>query len=403
MTRPTISGVSPFFIVADVPATLAFYRDMLGFEIVFRGPDPDDEFFGIVRRDGATIMFKALGVILDGKEVLVEPVPNYKRKPAFSWDAYFVVPDPDALAAEFASRGVLFSVPLGDGDGLRGFVIEDLDLLVGQPIDGLKGGRPRAVQDLVRERAADPGEEARIRQRALERVALAEERGAEVGERGVEDLDPARVERREVRLAADEVEPRAPLRPRLDEEERAGREVERGETPLPRDRPAGLGPPEPARDHQVDHEEEPALEPDSDPFADAAQLGDRASLGLLQRRVPRAERDRADAHRLEGRSEDPGVEGVEIRGDLRELRHPAESASTLGGGKRSKRRGRGTAGIRRRPAGSTIVEVPRSRAGREGARVPRMLRSAALPLRPGTPGGCGAPRSGTPFAPPWKA
>ena len=48
-------------------------------------------------------------------------------------------------------------------------------------------------------------------------------------------------------------------------------------------------------------------------------------------------------------------------------------------------------------------EPARSRAGREGARVPRMLRSAALPLRPGTPGGCGAPRSGTPFAPPWKA
>ena len=83
MTRPTISGVSPFFIVADVPAALSFYRDMLGFEVTFRGPTPEDEFFGIVRRDGATIMFKALGVISDGKEVIVEPVPNYNREPAF--------------------------------------------------------------------------------------------------------------------------------------------------------------------------------------------------------------------------------------------------------------------------------------------------------------------------------
>ena len=64
MTRPAISGISPLFIVADVPATLSFYRDMLGFEVTFRGPTPDDEFFGIVRRDGATIMFKALGVDL---------------------------------------------------------------------------------------------------------------------------------------------------------------------------------------------------------------------------------------------------------------------------------------------------------------------------------------------------
>ena len=128
MTPPTISGISPLFIVADVPAALSFYRDMLGFDVVFRGPTPEDEFFGIVRRDAATIMFKALGVIADGREVLVEPVPNYGRQPAFSWDAYVEVPDPDALAAEFASRGVPFAAPIADSDdGLRGFVIEDLD------------------------------------------------------------------------------------------------------------------------------------------------------------------------------------------------------------------------------------------------------------------------------------
>jgi catechol 2,3-dioxygenase-like lactoylglutathione lyase family enzyme len=123
-----ILGISPFFVVADVPAALAFYRDMLGFEISFRGPTLEDEFFGIVRRDEAMIMLKALGVISDGKEVVVEPVPNYSRKPAFSWDAYVEVADPDALAAEFASRGVPFAVPLADSDdGLRGFVIKDID------------------------------------------------------------------------------------------------------------------------------------------------------------------------------------------------------------------------------------------------------------------------------------
>jgi len=129
MTRPAISGILPFFIVANVPATLSFYRDKLGFEITFRGPSPDDEFFGIVRRDGAAIMFKALGVVLDGKGVSVEPVPNFGRKPAFSWDAFLDVPDVDGLAAEFVSRGVRFAVPLGDkdGDGVRGFVVEDID------------------------------------------------------------------------------------------------------------------------------------------------------------------------------------------------------------------------------------------------------------------------------------
>ncbi|MGE0440534.1 MAG: VOC family protein [Gemmatimonadales bacterium] len=127
--RPTISGIAPCFIVANVPATLAFYRDKLGFEVVFRGPAPDDEFFGIVRRDGAMIWFKALGAIVDGQEVVVDPVPNVSRQPAFCWDAYLEVPDPDALAAEFASHGVSIAVPLGDPreDGLRGFVVKDVD------------------------------------------------------------------------------------------------------------------------------------------------------------------------------------------------------------------------------------------------------------------------------------
>ena len=49
----------------------------------------------------------------------------------------FSVPDPDALAAEFTSRGVKFHEPLKDThDGLRGFEIEDADgylLFFGRP------------------------------------------------------------------------------------------------------------------------------------------------------------------------------------------------------------------------------------------------------------------------------
>ena len=41
---PTISAISPFFIVANVPPALAFYRDVLGFEITFRGPTPRTSF-----------------------------------------------------------------------------------------------------------------------------------------------------------------------------------------------------------------------------------------------------------------------------------------------------------------------------------------------------------------------
>ncbi len=111
MAPAEISGISPFFIVRHVPSALAFYRDRLGFEITFQGPTADDIFFGIVRRGGAMILLKDVGVA---------PVPNYTRdvkKGIARWDAFVDVPDPDALAAEFASRHVEFSEPLKDADG----------------------------------------------------------------------------------------------------------------------------------------------------------------------------------------------------------------------------------------------------------------------------------------------
>ena len=131
MTQAEISGISPFFIVSNVPSALAFYRDRLGFEITFEGPEPDDIFFGIVRRGGAQILLKDVGVA---------PVPNYTRdikKGIARWDAFVSVPDPDALAAEFVSRNVEFFQPLRDThDGLRGFEIKDVDgylLFFGRP------------------------------------------------------------------------------------------------------------------------------------------------------------------------------------------------------------------------------------------------------------------------------
>jgi catechol 2,3-dioxygenase-like lactoylglutathione lyase family enzyme len=133
MTKPNISAIAPLFIVKSVPAALSFYRDRLGFDITFQGPDADDIFFGIVQRGGAMIMVKDVGA---------DPLPNYRRdvkKGSARWDAFLDVPDPDALAAEFLSRNVEFSQPLkDDDDGLRGFELKDTDGYV------LFFGRPRS-------------------------------------------------------------------------------------------------------------------------------------------------------------------------------------------------------------------------------------------------------------------
>ena len=134
MTKTEIAGIAPFFIVKNVPAALAFYRDQLGFEITFQGPSEDDIFFGIVQRGAAMIILKDIGV---------DPMPNYTRdikQGIARWDAYLHVPDPDALAAEFSSRNVDFFRSIIDNesgdDGLRGFEVKDADgyvLFFGRP------------------------------------------------------------------------------------------------------------------------------------------------------------------------------------------------------------------------------------------------------------------------------
>ena len=130
MDRAVLHSISPCFIVRDVPPSVSFYCEMLGFEVMYSAPDVDP-FFAIVQRDGVMLFVKAIS-----KEI--EPLPNSQRHPWAQWDAYVYVPDPDGLAEEFAGRGVIFSKPLGDNsDNLRGFEIKDPDGYV------LFFGRPR--------------------------------------------------------------------------------------------------------------------------------------------------------------------------------------------------------------------------------------------------------------------
>jgi catechol 2,3-dioxygenase-like lactoylglutathione lyase family enzyme len=119
-TRARLESVCPFFIVRDIEPSIAFYVDKLGFKLSFKGPD-DDPYFAIVERDGAWFMLKAI-------TPEVGPVPNHTRHGWARWDAYVYTPDPDLLAEEFASQGVVFDTALHvNSDNLRGFEILDAD------------------------------------------------------------------------------------------------------------------------------------------------------------------------------------------------------------------------------------------------------------------------------------
>jgi catechol 2,3-dioxygenase-like lactoylglutathione lyase family enzyme len=124
-----LTYISPSCIVSNLKASIAFYIDKLGFEVLFIGPD-DDPFWAIVGRENISIFLKAI-------TPNVKPIPNHTRHKWARWDAYISAADPDTLFEEYRSRSVTFHQPLkDDGDRLRGFEIADADgyvLLFGRP------------------------------------------------------------------------------------------------------------------------------------------------------------------------------------------------------------------------------------------------------------------------------
>ncbi len=111
-----IRRIAPQFFTTDLPATLTYYRDTLGFECLGTWHDPP--VYAIVARDGCRIHFR----------VAEPPAPNPDKYDDELLDVYLFVEDADALHAEYAARGVTFTRALGDTPwGSREFVVKDCD------------------------------------------------------------------------------------------------------------------------------------------------------------------------------------------------------------------------------------------------------------------------------------
>ncbi len=118
--RGSLASINPFFIVQNLQASVSYYRERLGFQLDFQGPD-DDPFYARVSRDGIGIMLKA--ILPD-----VLPCPNRTRHEWARWDVYIYTIDADALFDEFSQRGVSFVSRLSFIDeGLWGFEVADAD------------------------------------------------------------------------------------------------------------------------------------------------------------------------------------------------------------------------------------------------------------------------------------
>ncbi len=111
-----IRQIAPLFFTTDIPRTLAYYKDKLGFEC--RGTWLDPPVYAIVARDKRAIHFRCAE----------PPAANPDKYVDELLDAYLLVADADALYAEFAAKGVEFSRELGNTPWQsREFVVKDCD------------------------------------------------------------------------------------------------------------------------------------------------------------------------------------------------------------------------------------------------------------------------------------
>ena len=116
MLSDMIRQIAPQFFTTDMPATLTYYRDKLGFDCLGTWQDPP--VYAIVARDQHRIHFRCAE----------PPAPNPDKYADELLDAYLFIEDADALYAEYATRGVEFTRGLANTPWhSREFVVKDCD------------------------------------------------------------------------------------------------------------------------------------------------------------------------------------------------------------------------------------------------------------------------------------
>jgi uncharacterized glyoxalase superfamily protein PhnB len=121
MTTPSVQGVTkvtgiaPQFLVDDVDAAIAYYRERLGFELDFCY----ESFYASVSRDGFAIHLKCAPKTLADRA---------HRREHEHLDAYISIVGATGLYDELRSRGARITKPLEERPwSCRDFYVEDLD------------------------------------------------------------------------------------------------------------------------------------------------------------------------------------------------------------------------------------------------------------------------------------
>ncbi len=126
---PRVTGIAPFFLVADVVRAAEYYRDKLGFAIrgyFFEEPPV----FAMVGRDDQIVMLSLMGAGRGGSN------RDHKKE---ALDAYLWTDDVDALYAELRQHQAdIVSPPQLRIYGMKELEVRDLDgylICFGEDVD----------------------------------------------------------------------------------------------------------------------------------------------------------------------------------------------------------------------------------------------------------------------------
>jgi glyoxylase I family protein len=118
-----IRGLAPLLQVFDMPRSVAFYRDILGFEVAgTSAPGPQFD-WALLRRDGIELM---LNTAYESHER--PPAPDPLRVAAHDDTAlYFGCPDPDEAYTHLRAHGVNVKPPVIRHYGMKQLYVSDPD------------------------------------------------------------------------------------------------------------------------------------------------------------------------------------------------------------------------------------------------------------------------------------
>jgi catechol 2,3-dioxygenase-like lactoylglutathione lyase family enzyme len=116
-----LQGMAPLLQVYDMPTSLAFYRDVLGFEAVATS-DPEGDWV-LLRRNGIELMLNTAYETHDRP-----PAPDPTRAAAHMDTAlFFGCPDVDAAYAHLRARGLEVQAPVVRDYGMKQVYVTDPD------------------------------------------------------------------------------------------------------------------------------------------------------------------------------------------------------------------------------------------------------------------------------------